>query len=264
MFFHSPSPVAFSVFGLLDVRWYGLAYMAAFFFGWWWVARYGRSRVNVDDLLFAIIIGVVVGGRLGFVLFYDPAYYLAHPLEVFYVWQGGMAFHGGLIGALLASWWQARRQGISWFTIGDDIVVPTAVGLALGRLANFANGEVYGTPTDVPWCVTYANVDALCRHPHSLYSAVIDAMTAITLLLTHRYTRWPAGRVGALFLMIYGAYRTVLDMWRVPNTTTAWVGELTGLEVGQWLSVAVFVAGVVVWYIAGRRSVRASSSDIAA
>lgn len=243
-------PVAVSL-GPLAVRWYGLMYLLAFGMFWWLGARRitaGRATVSatqLDDLLFAGIVGVILGGRLGYVLFYKPGYYLSHPLEVLSIWQGGMSFHGGFLGVLAAMAYVAWRQRIDWWTLMDFVAPLVPVGLAAGRLGNFINGELWGRVTDLPWGMVFRGAGALPRHPSQLYQMGLEGLALFALLWWYSSRTRPRGRVSALFLMGYGAARCLGEFAREPD---AFLGFLAlGLTMGQWLSIPMILAGALLW-----------------
>ncbi|MGH8771890.1 MAG: prolipoprotein diacylglyceryl transferase, partial [Burkholderiales bacterium] len=181
-------PIALQL-GPVAVRWYGLMYLVGFIAGLL-LGRYraqnqpwrGWSRREVDDVLFYIVLGVVLGGRLGYVLFYKPDYYFAHPIEILYVWQGGMSFHGGFLGALVAMALFARKTGKRWIAITDFVAPLIPQGLATGRLGNFINAELWGRPTDVPWAMVFPNVDSIPRHPSQLYQFALEGVAMFVIL----------------------------------------------------------------------------------
>ena len=254
-------PVAFSL-GPLAIRWYGLMYLAGFGAAWWLGTRRiasGRAtasarltRTQFDDLLFAGMLGVILGGRLGYVLFYKPGYYLAHPLEIFAIWQGGMAFHGGLLGVLLAMVVFARRHRLRWLDVMDFLAPLVPLGLATGRLGNFINGELWGRVTDLPWGVVFRGAGPLPRHPSQLYQMALEGLVLFALLWWFSSKSRPRGQVSALFLIGYGALRFVVEYAREPDD---FLGLLTlGLSMGQWLSLPMIVAGIGLFAWARRSS----------
>src|SRR5262245_29075865 len=216
----------------IDVKWYGLAYMAGLLLGWLYVKRllsqdhlwrggtrpFGSDRA--DDLLLYMTIGVVVGGRLGNVLFYDPAYYLQKPLKIFALWEGGMAFHGGLIGSILAILMFARRWGADSWSVLDLCAAATPVGLFFGRIANFINDELWGRPTDVPWAVVFPRGGPMPRHPSQLYEAALEGLLLFALLWWLAHARLALRRPGVLagtFLVGYAVARSFSELFREPD-----------------------------------------------
>jgi len=251
-------PVALSL-GPIAIRWYGLMYLVAFglFF---FLGRYrakrdpwrGVSYALIDDLLFFGVLGVVLGGRLGYVLFYKPGYYAAHPLEIFAVWQGGMAFHGGLLGVLAAAWWVARKHGIRWLALTDFIAPLIPCGLAAGRMGNFINGELWGRPSDAPWAMIFAQGGPVPRHPSQLYQFALEGVLLFAVLWLYSAGRRPAGAVSGAFLLGYGVFRFSAEYFREPDN---FLGLLAlDLSMGQWLSLPMIAAGagLLAWAI-GRR-----------
>lgn len=256
------SPVAFSVFGL-DVRWYALAYVAAFVVGYFLFRHLMREKnamvqldkKALDDLLTAIIFGVILGGRLGYVLFYNLGFFMAHPLEILAVWHGGMSFHGGLLGVIVATILFARAKKINPWPILDLMSVVGPIGLFFGRIANFINMEVMGRTTTHPWGIIFAGDDALPRHPSPLYEAATEgALLFIIMLGLYRYTglRRHPGALAGLFGMLYAMARIFCEQFRAPD---AQIGFLTswGLTMGQLLSAGMFFAGAVIFTIAIRK-----------
>ncbi|MBI3147016.1 MAG: prolipoprotein diacylglyceryl transferase [Betaproteobacteria bacterium] len=248
MFVHPQfDPIALSI-GPLAVRWYGLTYLLAFVLflalGRWRMKQgAGKTWVpqDLDDLLFYGVLGVVLGGRLGYVLFYKPAYYLDHPLEIFAVWQGGMAFHGGFLGVLAAIWFFSERRGKSWLGVTDFIAPLVPLGLASGRLGNFINGELWGRPTDLPWSMIFPQVDQLPRHPSQLYQFALEGVALFVVLWWFSSRSRPVGAVSGLFLLGYGVCRFLVEFAREPD---GFLGFLAlGLSMGQWLSLPMILAG---------------------
>jgi phosphatidylglycerol:prolipoprotein diacylglycerol transferase len=244
-------PVAIAI-GPFAVRWYALAYIAGLLLGWrycLWLAR--RRPVYfepsaIDDFVLYATLGIVLGGRLGFVLFYNLPYYLQNPLEIFMVWQGGMAFHGGLLGVLAAIWLFARRVGVPFVVVGDIVAAATPIGLFFGRLANFVNAELFGRPApDVPWAMVFPRGGPVPRHPSQLYEAAMEgALLFVILLVIARRPeiRERPGQVGGAFLVGYGVFRSLAELFREPD---AHIGFLSfGATMGQLLSLPMIVVGL--------------------
>ncbi|MEW6690900.1 MAG: prolipoprotein diacylglyceryl transferase [Pseudomonadota bacterium] len=243
-------PIVFSL-GPLAVRWYGLMYLAGFAAGWWLGTRRivrglaPVTRAQLDDLLFAIVVGVILGGRLGYVLFYKPAYYAAHPLEIFAIWQGGMSFHGGFLGVLAAVALVAWRARLNWWDLMDFIAPLVPLGIAAGRLGNFINGELWGRATDLPWGMVFRDAGPLPRHPSQLYEMALEGFALFALLWWFSSRLRPRMQVSALFLIGYGVARFVCEFAREPD---AFLGFLAlGLSMGQWLSAPMVAAGIVLF-----------------
>ena len=246
------NPVAFSI-GPFAVRWYGLMYLVGFVL-FVVLGRY-RARQNlltgwhprdVDDMLFYGALGVILGGRLGYVLFYKPLYYLANPLEVVELWHGGMSFHGGFLGVLVAMWFFARRRGKRWLDVMDFVAPLIPLGLAAGRLGNFINGELVGRVTQGPWAMVFPKVDNLPRHPSQLYEFALEG---VALFVSRRR---PMGAVSGLFLLGYGTFRFIAEYAREPDDFLGFLA--LGFTMGQWLSLPMIIAGAAMMLWAYRRS----------
>ncbi|XVN73529.1 Phosphatidylglycerol--prolipoprotein diacylglyceryl transferase [Oligella sp. MSHR50489EDL] len=253
------NPIALSL-GPLQVHWYGLMYLLAFAIAWF----LGRQRIKqgyidispkrFEDLLFYGIVGVVLGGRLGYVLFYQFSYYLRHPLEILAVWDGGMAFHGGLIGVLLAMLYFAHKEGKTFFQIGDFVAPLIPLGLAVGRWGNFMNGELWGRPTNGNWGMIFPMVDNLPRHPSQLYQMALEGILLFVILWFYSKKPRPTGCVSAVFLIGYGVLRFIAEFGREPDSH---LGLLTlNLSMGQWLSLPMILAGAILFAISIKRSPR--------
>ena len=283
--FPNIGPEVFSIdFGGFSfaLRWYALAYIAGILIGWRLVVRTLKAPrlwpaetppmapSRVEDLLTWIIIGVIAGGRLGFVLFYQPAYYLANPIEIPMIWQGGMSFHGGMLGVVLATWWFCLRHRIAVFQIADVVALATPPGLFLGRLANFVNAELWGRPSDMPWAVIFPGVnaqdcpgvDGLCaRHPSQLYEAGMEGLILGAMLLVLVWRRgWlkAPGRTTGLFMAGYGLSRFIVEFFRQADAQFIAEGNPMGyviqaggfgLSMGQLLSLPMMAVGIglIVW-----------------
>ncbi|HMM72246.1 MAG TPA: prolipoprotein diacylglyceryl transferase [Rhodocyclaceae bacterium] len=246
-------PVAIQL-GPLAVRWYGLMYLLGFgLFAWLGRRRAAAAGLDaraIDDLLFYGVVGVILGGRLGYVLFYKPAYYLAHPLEIIAVWTGGMSFHGGFLGVLLAIGLYARRTARPWLALTDFIAPLVPLGLAAGRLGNFINGELPGRVTDVPWAMVFPQFDLLPRHPSQLYQFALEGLLLFALLWSYSARPRPTGAVSAAFLIGYGAFRFIAEFGREPDSFLGLIAF--GMSMGQWLSLPMIVAGLWLWQRAHR------------
>jgi phosphatidylglycerol---prolipoprotein diacylglyceryl transferase len=243
-------PIAFSI-GPLAVRWYGLMYLAGFAIGWWLGARRIKrglapiTRAQLDDLLFLVVLGVIIGGRLGYVLFYKPGYYATHPLEILAIWQGGMSFHGGLLGVMAAMWVAARRHGVDYVRLMDFIAPLVPPGFAAGRLGNFINAELPGRVTDVPWGMVFPGTDGAPRHPSQLYQFALEGVALFVLLWWFSSKPRPRGQVSAMFLLGYGVLRFLAEFAREPD---AFIGYLAlGLTMGQWLCLVMIAGGAALF-----------------
>ena len=240
-------PIAIAI-GPLAVRWYGLMYLAAFGMLWWLGRRRIAqgpapvTRVQFDDLIFLGVLGTILGGRLGYVLFYKPAYYFSHPLEIFAIWQGGMAFHGGFLGVLAAVAFYAWRQRLDWWRLMDFIAPLVPPGLAAGRLGNFINGELWGRTADLPWSMVFRGAGSLPRHPSQLYQFALEGVLLFVLLWWYSSKPRARGAVSAMFLIGYGAFRFIAEFAREPDD---FLGLLAlNLTMGQWLSLPMVAAGI--------------------
>lgn len=259
-------PVALQI-GPLAIHWYGLTYLAAFGL-FLWLARLRLShqpfasvtqpshwtRRDVEDILFLGVMGVVVGGRIGYCLFYKPAYYLANPLEIFAVWQGGMSFHGGMLGVMVAMVWYARSRGRPFMQVMDFVAPCVPTGLAAGRVGNFINGELWGRVADpsLPWGMVFRGAGDLPRHPSQVYQFLLEGVLLFVLLWLYARKPRARGQVSAMFLLGYGVFRFIAEYFREPD---AHLGLLAlGMSMGQWLCVPMIAAGAFMWWWFGRRS----------
>lgn len=253
-------PIAFSV-GPLSVRWYGLMYLIAFLLFVLLGRAHARRRPElgwngqaIDDLLFYGVLGVIVGGRLGEVLFYQPGYYFSHPTEILAVWKGGMSFHGGFLGVLVAMWLYGRKTGRGFWQITDFIAPLVPTGLAAGRIGNFINGELWGRPAgaDLPWAMIFPWVDDLPRHPSQLYQAAGEGLLLFAILWFYSASPRPLRAVSAVFLVGYGSLRFAAEFFRTPDPGI-FSALVPGLSTAQWLCVPMVVVGVVLLIGARRR-----------
>jgi phosphatidylglycerol:prolipoprotein diacylglycerol transferase len=251
-----PDKIAFSV-GPLDVHWYGITYLIGFVAGWWLARRRAAQPGStwtpglVDDLIFYCAVGVIAGGRLGWMLIYGTEQLIANPLSILRVWEGGMSFHGGFVGVALAVAMFARRRGRAVADVFDFTVPLPAIGFGAGRIGNFINNELWGKPTDVPWAVI---VDGVPRHASQLYEALLEGL--VLFLIIWWYTSRPRPRLApsALFLICYGVFRFVVEFVRVPDENRGYL-LLGWVTTGQLLSAPMIVAGLWLWVHAHRRNV---------
>lgn len=264
------SPIALDL-GFFQLRWYSLAYLAGILLAYWLMRRMIRvagapmGQEATDDLLFWASLGVIFGGRLGYVLFYNLPVYLADPLAVLRVWDGGMSFHGGLLGVFLAILYVSKKHKLPWLRVHDWIAVVVPIGLGLGRLANFVNGELWGAPSNVPWAIRFVEyVGGVAtlgppRHPSQLYEALTEGLI-LGLLLAFLFWRTKAryypGLLVGTFLLGYGLFRFAIEYVREPDRHLVAFAEATGLSMGQWLCVPMIVTGLVLIATAKRRRQR--------
>lgn len=242
--------------GPLPIRWYSLAYIAGFLLGWRWARRMATTAPRpidvklVDDYLFWAVIGVILGGRLGYSLFYQPGLYLEDPLRLLRLWEGGMSFHGGFLGVVIATILFARRHQLDLLSFGDIIAPVAPVGLGLGRIANFINGELWGRVTDVPWGMVFPSGGPLPRHPSQLYQAALEGVLLLAVLaLANRLglrQRAPGATIG-VFLIGYGIARLIGEVFREPDPQLGFL--MFGTTMGQLLSIPMVIVGLgFVWY----------------
>jgi len=248
-------PVALQI-GPLAIHWYGLMYIAGFFAAWYLVRRQLQqgglwetsiSRDAYEGLFTTLILGVIVGGRIGYVLFYNFSYYLGHPIEILYIWQGGMSFHGGLLGPIIFGWYYCRKHGLPFLILADLFATVAPLGLMFGRMGNFINGELWGRVTDVPWGVVFPHAGADPRHPSQLYEMALEGIVLFVIMWSLRNKDWPAGARIAVFLIGYAIARTICENFRQPDVQ---LGFLFGsITMGMLLSSAMFVSGVIWLYL---------------
>jgi phosphatidylglycerol:prolipoprotein diacylglycerol transferase len=258
------NPVALSV-GPLSIHWYGLMYLLAFAQFWWLgkhriqthpqLSRSGWTVSQLDDLLFYGVLGVILGGRLGQVFFYEPGYYFSNPAQILAIWRGGMSFHGGFLGVLVAMGLCARKWKRSWLDITDFIAPLVPLGLAAGRIGNFINGELWGRVADpsLPWAMVFPRVDDLPRHPSQLYQAGMEGVMLFVALWIYSGKTRPRGAVSGAFLIGYGVFRFLAEFFRTPDDGIFGLSEV--ISMGQWLSLPMILIGAVMLVGAHRRKV---------
>ena len=252
-------PVAISV-GPLSIHWYGLMYLLGFAL----FILLGRYRIKhnphsaftyeiLDDALFYGMLGVILGGRLGHVLFYQFGYYLDHPLHIFAIWEGGMSFHGGFLGVFVAMILLARKHKLSWLTVTDFVIPLIPLGLAAGRIGNFINGELWGRHTDVPWGMVFPYVDEFPRHPSQLYQFALEGVLLFIVIWIYSSKPRATGAVTGMFMIGYGVLRSFAEFFREPED--GFMGILTlGVTMGQWLSIPMILAGIAALMWSRRQS----------
>ena len=250
------NPVAIEI-GPLQIHWYGLMYLVGFAGGWWLMRLRARrpgsgwTGEQVDDLLFYAAMGVVLGGRVGYVLFYDLSAFLANPLMLFMVWKGGMSFHGGLLGVLLAIWLYARRHKRRWLAVVDFVAPVVPVGLGAGRIGNFINGELWGKVTDVPWAMVFPTGGPFPRHPSQLYEFALEGVVLFLILWFYSARPRPMGAVSGLFGLCYGVFRFAVEFVRTPDAHLGYLA-FGWLTMGQLLSLPLIAVGAYLLWFAYR------------
>lgn len=254
-------PVAIS-FGSLKIHWYGLMYLLGFLGAWFYgVQRCKRADINwtrkqVEDVIFYGALGVILGGRLGYTLFYNFSGFLENPLSIIYIWQGGMSFHGGMLGVFTGLYWFGKNNGMTFFQVSDFIAPWVPIGLGTGRIGNFINMELWGRPIDassswlIPWAMDYG--DHIARHPSSLYQAVTEGLLFFLILWWYSRKPRPLMAVSAVFMFCYGGFRFITEFFRTPDEHLGFIA-FDWLTMGQLLSVPMILFGIVVYYLAVKK-----------
>ena len=251
MFINNFDPVAFSFFSL-EIRWYSLSYIFGIVFAWIYCKKFLIKEERIlnlfDDLISYLIIGIVLGGRLGYIIFYNLNYYSKNILEIFKIWEGGMSFHGGLLGIILATYIFSKKNNIKTFIFLDLISLSAPIGIFLGRIANFINSELYGRQTDLFWSVKFEKIDNAYRHPSQIYEAIFEGIILFILLnfiFKKNFYKSP-GLISALFLIFYSIFRFFIEFTREPDFQIGYI--LFGLTLGQILCVLFFIFGIFLFY----------------
>lgn len=256
MFTYNINPVLLDL-GPLEIRWYGLFYVIGFAFGIWYLRKYSKlTKEQVYDFFTYLILGSIIGARLFYMIVYNYSFYLSNPLKIFAVWEGGMSFHGGLLGAIIVSLWFCRKNKINFYYLGDILVVPLSLALFLGRIGNFINGELYGRVTDVWWCFDFG--DGKCRHPSQLYEAGKNLLNGIILFGLSKNKKLKEGTLFWGFWILYGFFRFNIEFFRQPDLQIGDYGIfLLGLSMGQILSGSMFIIGIVmlIWISSRKDSI---------
>ena len=250
MFINNFDPVAIEIFSL-EIRWYSLAYIMGILIGWYLAKKFFASkdiRGKFDDYITYIIIGLILGGRLGYVLFYNLEYYLNNIFDIFKIWQGGMSFHGGVIGIIMASIIFSKKNNDDVFEYLDIIALISPIGIFFGRIANFINSELYGHETSMPWGVQFIQIDNLYRHPSQIYEAILEGVILFLLLLFfwNKEKLKTPGKLSSLFLIIYSTFRFIIEYFRVPDEQLGYL--LLNLTMGQLISFVFFTLGLSLYY----------------
>ena len=252
MFINNFDPVAFEIFSL-EIRWYSLAYIVGIVLGWTYCKKKLIKDPHVfnlfDDFITYLIVGIILGGRLGYALFYNFGYYLKNPLEIIMVWNGGMSFHGGLIGVVLASTFFANKHKVNQFIFLDLVALSAPIGIFFGRIANFINSELYGKVTDMPWGVQFILIDNIKRHPSQLYEAFFEGIILFLILqyfLKKNYLDKP-GKISATFLIFYSLFRFFVEFFRTPDPQIGYL--FLNFTLGQLISILFIIAGIFLLYL---------------
>ena len=251
MFTNNFDPVAFEFFSL-EIRWYSMAYIIGITLGWFLCKKIFNKNQNInekfDDYITYMIIGIIAGGRLGYVIFYDFNYYTNNILDILKIWQGGMSFHGGLIGVILATILFAKKHNQDSFLYMDLVALVAPIGIFFGRLANFINSELYGIPAEVPWAVTFVQVDNLARHPSQLYEAILEGIILFLLLLYFWKKNYleKTGLLSSLFLVFYSIFRFIAEIFRVPDEQLGYL--IFNFTMGQIISLVFILFGIILFY----------------
>jgi phosphatidylglycerol:prolipoprotein diacylglycerol transferase len=269
------SPVALHI-GPFDLRWYSLAYLTGIFVGYWYLLKLLKQpgapmgRRHADDLVFYAALGVIFGGRLGYVLFYNLGEYLRHPVEILKLWDGGMSFHGGVIGTSLGIFYFARKEKLNWLRVHDYVACCVPFGLFFGRIANFINQELWGAVTTVPWAVRFVEVNEFSqhalgppRHPSQLYEALLEGIVLFCILAFMFWktkARYEPGKLVGAFLFFYGCFRFGIEFIREPDNQLIKFAEATHLHMGQWLSLPMILGGLYLMLTAAKRRVRVEAT----
>ena len=252
MFTNNFDPVAFEILSL-EIRWYSLAYIVGISLGWLYCKKRlitDRAILDIfDDYISYLIIGIILGGRIGYIIFYNFEYYLSNPIEILMVWNGGMSFHGGLVGVIVASILFANKNKTDLFIFLDLVALSAPIGIFFGRIANFINSELYGRPTDLPWSVQFTLIDNVKRHPSQLYEAILEGVILFFLLnfiLKKNYIKNP-GQISGLFLIFYSLFRFLIEFFRSPDPQIGYL--ILNLTIGQLISIIFLLAGTFLFFI---------------
>ena len=252
MFINNFDPVAFQIMSF-EIRWYSLAYILGIVIGWTLCKKVFIKNSDIsekfDDYITYLIIGIILGGRLGYIIFYNFSYYSENILDIFKIWQGGMSFHGGLLGVIASSYIFAKKNNQNIFSYLDQVSLVAPIGIFFGRLANFINSELYGTTTDVPWSVIFIKVDNLSRHPSQLYEAILEGIILFLIsiyFINKNYLKKP-GLISGLFLIFYSLFRFFVEFFRVPDEQIGYL--ILNLTMGQIISLVFAATGIILFYL---------------
>ena len=251
MFINNFDPVAFHLFSL-EIRWYSLSYIFGIIFGWVYCKRYLIKNQNVlklfDDLISYLIIGIILGGRLGYIIFYNPIYYSKNLSEIFMIWNGGMSFHGGVLGVVIATYLFGKKNKINYFIFLDLIAMAAPIGIFLGRITNFINSELYGRETNLYWSVKFEKIDNLSRHPSQIYEAFFEGIILFLLLnlVFKKYFYKSVGVISSLFIIFYSLFRFMIEYTREPDHQLGII--FTYFTMGQLISIIFFIFGLFIYF----------------
>ncbi|MDA9604935.1 prolipoprotein diacylglyceryl transferase [Candidatus Pelagibacter sp.] len=251
MFTNNFDPIAFQIFSL-DIRWYSLAYIMGILLGWLYCKKKlikDKSLLNLfDDFVTYLILGIILGGRVGYTIFYNLEYYIERPIEILMIWKGGMSFHGGVIGVIIAAYLFSKKNKINQFIFLDLVSLAAPIGIFFGRIANFINSELYGIPSDLPWSVKFILIDNINRHPSQLYEAFFEGIVLFLILryfFKKNYLRTP-GQISFLFLIFYSIFRFFTEFFRAPDPHIGYL--ILDLTLGQLISVIFIVTGSLLFF----------------
>ena len=263
-------PIALDL-GFFQLRWYSIAYLAGIFLGYWYLLKLLKqpgapmARRHADDLVFYAALGIILGGRLGYVLFYNLPHYLDHPVDILKLWDGGMSFHGGVIGTSLGILYLARKEGLNWLRVHDYVACCVPFGLFFGRLANFVNQELWGAETNVPWAVRFVETTiygatlGVPRHPSQLYEAGLEGILLFAILwfmFWRSQARYEPGKLVGAFIFFYGIFRFGVEFVREPDSQLVKFAQDSGLHMGQWLTLPMILGGIYLMVTAKKRRER--------
>ena len=251
MFTNNFDPVAFQIFSL-EIRWYSLSYIFGIILGWFYCKKFlikDKKIVNLfDDLITYLIIGIIIGGRLGYVIFYNPIYYSKNLIEIFMIWNGGMSFHGGVLGTIITTYIFGKKNNINCYIFLDLIAMSAPIGIFLGRISNFINSELYGRQTDIFWAVIFKKIDNLSRHPSQIYEAFFEGIILFILLnfVFKKYFFKSPGIISSIFIIFYSLFRFLIEFTREPDAQLGFI--FLNFTLGQIISIIFFIAGLSLYY----------------
>ncbi len=247
MLINNFDPVAIQIF-TLEIRWYSLSYVLGILLGWFLSKKFFILKLEIkekfDDYLTHVILAIIIGGRIGYVIFYNFEYYLSNPLDILKIWQGGMSFHGGLLGIILVTIWFAKKNNHNPLEYLDIVSIVSPVGIFFGRISNFINSELYGIPTNLPWGVKFIQIDNLSRHPSQLYEATFEGLILFLVLIYFRNKGFLnyAGVISGIFITLYSLFRFIIEFYRVPDEQLGYI--VYNLTMGQTFCLIFFIVGI--------------------